>query len=219
MPLTTDSTGRPVYAFRGRATLYRLPRLQPQADEGNDATSPLAEEGGHPSSALIEGKRRPVTPEPTTRHHNGDDRSSPYQEESEGTLPQPPVPRPLIASPAGSEARRHRSWAAAVSAARDSGVDEVDVEVVAARSIADPETVSAPARLRGAPAYAAHLADTVRAERLAASADQVRAATRSDSPACEHGEPGGRNLLPSSGRPRCPVCRRQVTADLHKKNL
>lgn len=207
VPLTTDSTGRPVYAFRGRATRYRLPHLQLPANDGDDASSSVAKQGEHSSSRLSEGRRRPATSEPTTRHHGGDDRSSPNQEESERTLPQPPSSQPPIPSPAGSEVGRHRSWAAAVSAARDSGVDELDVEAVAARAIADPETISAPARLRGAPAYAARLAETVYAERLRIPTDRSPMLTQLDSQECEHGEPGGSTPLLRTGKSRCALCR------------
>ena len=207
VPLTTDSTGRPVYAFRGRATRYRLPYLRPQANEGDGAASPLAEEGEHPLSPSSEGRRRPTAPKPTTRRRDGDDRSLPYQGEPEETIPQPPSPRPLVAGLTGSEVGRHRSWAATVSAARDSGVDEVDVEAVAARAIADPETVSAPARLRGAPTYAARLAHMVRAERLRTSADHSPLLTDHDNPECEHGQPGGSTPLLRTGKSRCALCR------------
>lgn len=208
VPLTTDSTGRPVYAFRGRATRYRLPHLRPQADEGDDGTSPLAKQGEHSSSPSSERRRRPEALEPTTPRHDGDDGPSPFRIEPEGTVPQPPVPRTTATGWAGGKMGRHRSWAAVVSAARDSGVDEVDVEAVAARAISDPETIAAPARLRGAPAYAARLAAAARADRLRDSADRTLVFTHHGSVECEHGEPGGMALLPATGQPRCPVCRR-----------
>ena len=210
--LTTDSTGRPVYAFRGRATRYRLPHLRPAGD-GNDATAPSTGTDDDLSSPSTRGRRRQVVVEPTTGRRDGDEVSSPYRKKPEGTSPQPPeMPSPSVEGLADDRVRGHRSWAAAVDAARDSGVDEADVEAVAARAITDPETVSAPSRLRAAPAYVAHLATTVRTERLTAAADRVHTLTRPGNPECPHGEPGGATLLPSTGRPRCPVCRREGPA-------
>lgn len=211
VPLTTDSTGRPVYAFRGRATRYRLPRLRPTV-EGDDAALPSTGTDDDSSSPSTLKRRRPTVAEPTSNHPENDEASSPYRKKPGETFPQSPEgPSPSVDSLAGDRMRGHRSWAAAVNAARDSGVDEADVEAVAARAIADPETFSAPSRLRAAPAYVAHLATTIRTERLTASAERVRTLTRPGSPECPHGEPGGAILLPSTGRPRCPVCRRVDT--------
>ena len=208
VPLTTDSAGRPVYAFRGRATRYRLPRMRPEG-EGDELPSPSPESADDSSSPSTRHRGRPTSAEPTTRRRDGDEASSPYRKEPGGTFPQPPEAlSPPVDRLASDTVGGHRSWAAAVDAARDSGVDKTDIEAVAARAIADPETVSAPARLRGAPAYAAHLADAVRADRLRDSADRALVRTRPGDAECEHGEPGGMTCLPSTGRPRCPVCRR-----------
>ena len=76
VPLTTDNTGRPVYAFRGRATRYRLPHLRPVGD-GDDVTLPLTGAADDPSLPSTRERRRPAVAEPTTGRRDGNYASSP----------------------------------------------------------------------------------------------------------------------------------------------
>ena len=57
--------------------------------------------------------------------------------------------------------------------------------------------------------YQGHVRQQVARRQARIAADELRTA-----PACEHGEPGGDQLHPSSGRPWCPLCRAGVPADM-----
>jgi hypothetical protein len=180
-----DAKGRPVFAYRGAQTTYRLPQLVDNSEKGGTVVPASGEKGG------------------TTVPERGD------RSIRMGGPQSPPSPQ-FPQSPQSSRARDGEPVENPATQIIKSATDATNAEATAVAALIDTEK-----QPRNATAFIRRLADDgelaewldrVRAD---ASREAVREfiARIADLPECLHGVNGGGQFRPDSGEPQCAQCR------------
>ena len=183
VPCGTDHAGRPVYAYPGRATRYRVPRfprrdlpgkgvttVTPSESERRHEADAIGEEWGHPRDAIAGEWRHGDDAMASPGARDGVTGVTLNQKEPEGTTPLPPAPPSPPASAGsrdeggGDDPRRPDVERAARSAAVEADLLDRVVDL----ALADAETHTPVGRMARDAGWRGRLVDQARAQVAAA---------------------------------------------------
>lgn len=191
--------GRPVYAARGHASVYRVPAFRPPAGcgcalctEREPNTAPLQRESESAPLTAAKGAKEWRQREPKSG--------------AKGAKDCPPSPQSPQGSPHPPRARGRIGRLLAAAGASDDEMTEIVNRIKSGN--AEIRNIAGYVETLARNGDLARVIDAVREDRMRAEVRAVLDQARS-APECAHRVPGGTLLHPVSGEPLCPMCRRR----------